>query len=152
MRIWQKFISVALLVLISCSSQAEEWLQNFDLDEYKGKVVYLDFWASWCGPCRKSFPWLNEMETTYSDDGLVVIGINLDSDIEEAKSFLEKVPAEFVLFHDPEGELADQYKLIGMPSSFVLDRNGEVRHRHVGFKQSEVESYEASIKELLTQD
>jgi len=111
--------------------------------------VYLDFWASWCGPCRKSFPWLNEMEARYNKDGLVIIGVNLDSDIEAAKRFLKNVPADFRVFSDPDGDLADQYKLIGMPSSFVIDRNGDVRHRHVGFKKSDIDSYETSIQELL---
>jgi len=146
---WQRLLSVAMLLTLSITSQAEEWLSKFDLQQYKGQVVYLDFWASWCGPCRKSFPWLNEMEARYSKDGLVIIGVNLDSDIEAAKRFLKNVPADFRVFSDPDGNLADQYKLIGMPSSFVIDRNGEVRHRHVGFKKSDIDSYEASIQDLL---
>ena len=138
-----------VLLLASQFASAETWLDSFDAAQYKNKVVYVDFWASWCGPCRKSFPWLNSIEKKYKDKGLVVIGINVDSDLEMAKRFLEKTPADFALFSDPKGALADQYKLIGMPSSFVLDRNGEVRHRHVGFKKSNIDAYEKSIVSLL---
>ena len=144
-----RILSLMVLLLVSQFTIAEKWLDSFDAAQYKGSVVYVDFWASWCGPCRKSFPWLNSIEKKYRDKGLVVIGINVDSDFEMAKRFLEKTPAKFALFSDPKGVLADKYKLIGMPSSFVLDRNGEVRHRHVGFKKSNIDAYEKSIVSLL---
>lgn len=141
--------AVMAFALSAATTQAETWLNSLDLNQYKNKVVYLDFWASWCGPCRKSFPWLNSVEKKYAADGLVVIGVNLDNDLENAKAFLKEVPAEFKVFSDPDGQLAEQYKLIGMPSSFVIDGNGEVRHRHVGFKKASVAAYEDSIVELL---
>jgi len=141
--------AVMAFALSAATTQAETWLNSLDLNQYKNKVVYLDFWASWCGPCRKSFPWLNSVEKKYAADGLVVIGVNLDNDLENAKTFLKEVPAEFNVFSDPDGQLAEQYKLIGMPSSFVIDGNGEVRHRHVGFKKASVAAYEDSIVELL---
>jgi len=141
--------AVMAFALSAATTQAETWLNSLDLNQYKNKVVYLDFWASWCGPCRKSFPWLNSVEKKYAADGLVVIGVNVDNDLENAKTFLKEVPAEFKVFSDPDGQLADQYKLIGMPSSFVIDGNGEVRHRHVGFKKASVAAYEDSIVELL---
>jgi len=128
-----------------------QWIKTLELEQYKNKVVYLDFWASWCGPCRKSFPWLNNIQNKFEDKGLVVIGINLDSDFKNAQEFLESVPAEFTLFSDPKAKWADQYKLIGMPSSFVLDGNGEIRHRHVGFKKSNIDAYEKSIVSLLNE-
>lgn len=141
----------SILLLNTAQAQEGQWLDKFDLGQYENKVVYLDFWASWCGPCRKSFPWINAMQEKYKDKGLVVIGINLDADIEKAKQFLNKTPAQFILFSDPNGGLAEKYKLIGMPSSFVLDGNGEVRHRHVGFKKSSVDKYEKSIASLLSE-
>jgi cytochrome c biogenesis protein CcmG/thiol:disulfide interchange protein DsbE len=149
-----KIIPILLLLLISLNSYSatnEKWLENLDLSTYKNKVVYLDFWASWCGPCRKSFPWLNSIQKKYEDKGLVVIGINLDSEFEKAQDFLKTVPAEFRLFSDPNAAWADKYKLIGMPSSFVLDGNGEIRHRHVGFKKVSIDAYEESIKSLLAE-
>ena len=140
---------LSFMVLSSAQANEGGWLEKLDLAQYQNKVVYLDFWASWCGPCRKSFPWINAMQEKYKDEGLVVIGINLDTDIEKAKQFLKKTPAKFKLFSDPNGKLAEQYKLIGMPSSFVLDGNGEVRHRHVGFKKNSILEYEKSIVSLL---
>lgn len=140
---------LTLALMTSLPSYAEQWLNKFDLNQYKNKVVYLDFWASWCGPCRKSFPWINEIQEKYKDKGLVVIGVNLDTDMAQAKEFLKSVPANFRLFSDPDGKLAEKYKLIGMPSSFVLDGKGKVRHRHVGFKKSNIEDYEKSIVSLL---
>lgn len=140
---------LTLALMTSLPSHAEQWLNKFDLNQYKNKVVYLDFWASWCGPCRKSFPWLNDIQKKYQNKGLVVIGVNLDTDIDQAKEFLKNVPANFRVFSDPDGKLAEKYKLIGMPSSFVLDGKGKVRHRHVGFKKSNIEDYEKSIVSLL---
>lgn len=140
-----------LILFTSVQAHSAQWLDKLDLEQYKNKVVYLDFWASWCGPCRKSFPWLNSIESKYKDQGLVVIGINLDNEFANAEDFLKAVPAEFALFSDPSAVWADQYKLIGMPSSFVLDGNGEIRHRHVGFKKASIDSYEESIVSLLNE-
>jgi len=142
-------LGLMLMMLFSIPTQAEQWLNKFDLSQYKNKVVYLDFWASWCGPCRKSFPWLNEIETKYKKQGLVVIGVNLDTELDQAKQFLKEVPANFRVFSDPDGKLAEKYKLIGMPSSFVIDGKGQVRHRHVGFKKNKTDEYEKSIQSLL---
>jgi len=143
-----KLVLTALFTL-SLPTQAEQWLSKLDLAQYKNKVVYLDFWASWCGPCRKSFPWLNEVEAKYKKQGLVVIGVNLDSEVELAKQFLKEVPANFRVYSDPDGKLAEKYKLVGMPSSFVIDGKGKVRHRHVGFKKNKSDEYEKSIQSLL---
>ncbi len=125
------------------------WVKELNLGQYENKVIYIDFWASWCRPCRKSFPWINAMQEKYQDKGLVVIGINLDADLEKAYNFLKQTPAEFKLFSDPKGVLADKFTLIGMPSSLVIGVNGEVRHRHVGFKKSIIKEYETSIVQLL---
>ncbi len=73
---------------------------SFSLEKYEGKVVVLDFWASWCGPCRRSFPWLNEMHGKYEKDGLVIIGVNLDANEEDAAEFLQDYPAEFLIHFD----------------------------------------------------
>ena len=101
-----------------------------DLARYRGRVVVVDFWASWCKPCRQSIPWLNEMRARYGDDGLVIVGVNVDALRSDAERFLREVPAEFELVYDPEGALAGLYKLQGMPMSFVFDRNGKLS-RHV---------------------
>lgn len=120
-----------------------------DLSQYHGKVVYVDFWASWCGPCKQSFPWMNEMQAKYGDQGLVVIAVNVDTEAGAAKAFLDKHPAQFQIAYDPEGSLASKYNLQGMPSSFVFDRQGNLVKKHVGFSDNKTAHYEQSIKDLL---
>lgn len=137
---------VALLALPGLPAQAGEG--SLDLSAYKGKVVYLDFWASWCVPCRKSFPWLNALAAKYPDR-LVVVGINVDSERSAAMKFLEKFPANFPLVFDPEGRLAATWKLEGMPSAVILDTDGKVVHRHVGFREEKKDEYEQLLRGLL---
>lgn len=120
-----------------------------NLAQYRGKVVYLDFWASWCVPCRKSFPWMNAMQAKYAGQGLVIIGINVDAEAKDAHAFLAHTPANFRIVYDPEGKLAETYGLMGMPSSFVLDRTGKVVATHIGFRDSSPTEYEQQLRELL---
>ncbi len=120
-----------------------------DLSDYRGQVVVVDFWASWCAPCRRSFPWLDAMQQRYADQGLVVIGINEDNAREDAAAFLAQVPVSFRIIADPEGVIARQFELIAMPSTFVFGRNGEIAARHLGFKVAKQAEYEAVLQELL---
>jgi len=122
---------------------------TFSLEQYRDQVVYVDFWASWCVPCRHSFPWLNEMQARYGEDGFKVIGINVDKDKEKAQKFLELIPASFEIAYDPEGTVADMYSLKVMPSSFLIDQKGNVIHKHKGFKASDGSRIEDMIKKLL---
>lgn len=138
-------LGVALALAAAGAAAAEGQL---DLAQYRGKVVYLDFWASWCVPCRKSFPWLNEMAKKYPND-LVVVGVNVDNERQAAMKFLEKYPASFPLVFDPHGKLASEYKLEGMPSAVLIDRNGGIAHRHVGFREEQKTHYEQVIIEIM---
>ena len=104
---------------------------DFDLDDYAGKVVILDFWASWCVPCRRSFPWLNAMHAKYSDEDLVIVGVNLDIERTEADRFLREFPADFSIVYDDDKVLAKTFEVMAMPSSYLLDRNGKVVERHL---------------------
>ena len=122
---------------------------SVSLDQYRNQVIYVDFWASWCVPCKHSFPWLNQMQERYADEGLKVIAINLDKNKAHAKKFLEMVPAEFDIAYDPEGEVADLYSLKVMPSSYIIDREGNLIHAHKGFKSSDGSRMEDMIRELL---
>ena len=122
---------------------------TFQLSDYQGKVVVLDFWASWCVPCRRSFPWMNEMQRKYGDDGLVIIAVNLDNQASDAEAFLQRYPAEFSIYYDHERQLARQYGVEAMPSSFLIGRDGTVVERHLGFKSGETDDHEAAIVELL---
>lgn len=137
-------LAFALLAVLPAAATASE----LDVAQYRGKVVYLDFWASWCVPCRKSFPWLNELAKKYPDD-LVVVGINVDHERSAANRFLEKYPARFPLVFDPEGVLAKKYQLQGMPSSVWLDREGNIAERHIGFREESKASYETKLRKLM---
>lgn len=139
-------VLAAVLALFASYAAAKEG--ELDVSKYKGKVVYVDFWASWCVPCRKSFPWLNDLAKQHPDD-LVVVGINVDNERDAAMKFLEKYPAHFPLVFDPEGTLAAAYKLEGMPSAVLLDRNGKEVHRHVGFREEKKAEYEKIISDLI---
>jgi len=119
------------------------------LDDYKGKVVYVDFWASWCGPCAQSFPWMNSMQSKYGSKGFQIIGINVDAKNEDAKKFLVSTPASFVVAYDPKGVTPKQYGLLGMPSSYLIDKTGKVVFVHSGFNKSDAGVLEAKIKALV---
>ena len=120
-----------------------------ELGQIKGHVVWVDFWASWCAPCRRSFPWMNEMLSRYEDQGLQIIGVNVDKEMELADSFLAETPASFDLRYDPAGKLAEAFGVQAMPSSFLLDANGNVLAAHYGFRIGETEEYEAGIINAL---
>ena len=125
--------------------------QKFDklIASHKGKVIYLDFWASWCGPCRKSFPWMNNMQEKYHQQGLVIISVNVDNSKALADEFLAEVPANFNVFYDPKGKVARKFKLKGMPSSYIIDRSGKRASAHDGFTESKKMKYEEELKTLL---
>ena len=146
-------LTLLLLILNNSLYAQESAIDEFktELAQHQGKVVYLDFWASWCTPCRKAFPWLNEMQAKYQQQGLVVLAVNVDYDQSFAKEFLAEVPATFDIFYDSEGRVARSYQLEGMPTSFVLDRNGKVIARHTGFKVEKMAQYEQKIQQALKQ-
>lgn len=119
------------------------------LEPVEGRVVWVDFWASWCVPCRRSFPWLNEMQRKHGAAGLQIIGVNLDKDRALADAFLAEIPAEFALRFDPAGALAKQFRVQAMPSSFLIDRDGNVLATHFGFKTADTAEYERAIEAAL---
>ncbi|MFT7371522.1 MAG: cytochrome c biogenesis protein CcmG/thiol:disulfide interchange protein DsbE [Oleiphilaceae bacterium] len=122
---------------------------KIDFSDYRGKVVLLDFWASWCGPCRQSFLWMNEIQAKYTDQGLVVIAVNLDQEKQAAADFLAAVPATFKILYDPDGGSAEQMEVMGMPMSYLIDRQGKLRHRLIGFNSSKKQEHEEHIVALL---
>jgi thiol-disulfide isomerase/thioredoxin len=122
---------------------------NLNLDQYAGKVVVVDFWASWCVPCRRSFPWMNEMHEKYAEAGLVIIAVNVDRERENADAFLAKYPASFQILYDPTAALAKEYEVQVMPTSFVIGRAGEIIEQHAGFKVKKQDDYEAVILSAL---
>ena len=123
--------------------------QSFRLKDLRGEVIYLDFWASWCVPCRESFPWMNEMEKKYAKKGFKVIAINLDEKKSSVDAFLARYPADFKIVRDPAGKSAEIFKLKGMPSSYLIDRQGNIVLSHIGFRQKDVGKLESAIKSAL---
>jgi len=122
---------------------------DFDLDRLKGKVVYLDFWASWCTPCRKSFPWMNEMQSRYKEQGFEVVAVNLDKDKKLADVFLGDMKVNFTVAFDASGKTAQSYKLTGMPNSYLIGRDGKLYVSHVGFREKDKSKMEIAIQRLL---
>lgn len=124
---------------------------DLDLSAYRGRVVYVDFWASWCGPCKQSFPWMQAMKDTYDRQGLTVIAVNLDLDRADADKFLERFRPTFEVRFDPKGNLATFYNVQAMPSSVLIDRHGVTRFTHSGFRPVDGAVYEAQVRELLAE-
>lgn len=124
--------------------------EDFDPGAYKGKVLYLDFWASWCGPCRATFPLMNELRQKYSEDELAIVAVNLDGQRSNADHFLKQYPASFSVLYDPEGVLASRYQLPGMPTSYTYDQQGDLVHTHIGFQENDADAVRERLAELLT--
>lgn len=119
------------------------------LSNYRGKVVYLDFWASWCRPCLKSFPWMRIMQSRHSGKGLVILAVNLDERKGDAWSFLKENKSNFKILHDPKGRVAEKFNVQAMPSSFLIDRKGRIQKVHYGFRESNLDEKERDILSLL---
>ncbi|XOV81283.1 MAG: TlpA family protein disulfide reductase [Aestuariibacter sp.] len=122
-----------------------------DNEQFQGKVIYLDFWASWCKPCKKSFPFMNELTNTYPPDTFQVIAINMDEQKDEAQAFLEKIPAEFNIYTNPENTLAKQLEVPGLPVAYIIDKQGNIAARHIGFNDRKKPKKHKQIKYLLEQ-
>ncbi len=121
------------------------------LSSLRDKVVYVDFWASWCGPCRKSFPELNKLYSKLKDDGFEIAAINVDSKEKDAKKFLSKYPVDYLTLYDAEQKTPELYAVQGMPSGYLIDKSGNVRYLHKGFKKKDIPKIEAEIRKLLAE-
>jgi thiol-disulfide isomerase/thioredoxin len=122
---------------------------SIQLKSYRGKVVYVDFWASWCGPCRLSLPVLNSLRKQYRTQGFEVIAINLDEEKDEAMAFLKEFPVAYPTARDVKGTTPDQYGLKGMPTAYLIDRQGKVSLIHEGFKKTDSKELSEKIASLL---
>ena len=121
------------------------------LKQYQGKVVLLDFWASWCGPCRQSFPLFNQLYKELKEKDFVILAVNIDEDQKDALKFLEEVPVNFAIGFDPKGKIPELYGLTGMPTSYVIGKNGKIAKIIEGFTPSElVDIKKEVIKQLNT--
>ena len=138
-----------VVILLCCCATNVIADDSLSLEKHRGQVVVLDFWASWCVPCRRSFPWLNAMQEKYAEQGLVIIGVNLDADRADALAFLKKYPAQFPIHYDGNAVLAKKWGIEAMPSSIVIGRDGEQVAMHLGFKVKEQDEYESVFVEAL---
>lgn len=149
-----KFIILLLLLASPMHSSYAKTAENIPLNianthktlnDFKGKLVYLDFWASWCVPCRNSFPFMNQMLSKYQNKGLEIIAVNLDKDISQVRKFLAKYSANFKISYDSTGETAEKFNVRAMPTSFLISRNGEIIATHAGFRQKDADKIEQLI-------
>jgi thiol-disulfide isomerase/thioredoxin len=129
-------------------------LNNFNLEgempQLEGKVVLVDFWASWCGPCKGSFPVLDRLQEKYGDRGFVIVGVSVDEDAEAMRTFLVNHPVDFATVRDADQKLVAAAGIRSMPTSFMLDRDGVIRSIHNGFHEGETEGkLEDEIEELI---
>ena len=168
--LWSLFIkakiySVLLSLILTLSIQAGEISQNQSLDidsssvesfisnlnqQYPNKTIYLDFWASWCGPCRKSFPFMNKLHSKYAEN-LVVIAVNEDENQSLADKYLKKYPAAFEIIYDSSGKIATTFDLVAMPSSYIISEDGELIGKHAGFRKGDDINLEAALVKYLQQ-
>lgn len=158
-----KFILLASFFVFSCDVSATEDKQTapacpviieqskiaFDPALFKGKVVLLDFWATWCPPCLKSMPFFNSMRNKYLQDGFEIVAINVDEDTETAHQFLQEHPVDYLMAFDPKGECPKIYDVTAMPSSFLLDKTGKIRKVHFGYRDSDQSILTQQITDLL---
>lgn len=122
---------------------------NQKLSEFRGKVVLLNFWASWCGPCRQEMPLLNSLHKKYKKLGFTVMGINVEEDSRKAKVIVKEVGIKFPILFDTENKVSDLYKVDAMPSTVLIDRSGNMRYLHKGYKKGDMQTYKKWVKKLI---
>jgi thiol-disulfide isomerase/thioredoxin len=125
--------------------------QSAGLDAYRGQVLYVDFWASWCGPCQLSFPFMNELQRAYGGKGLHVLAIDMDEKPADAARFLDRHPASFDIANGHNGQCAKDFGLATMPTSYLIDRKGTIRVVHQGFRAGDAEELKAKLEALIAE-
>jgi cytochrome c biogenesis protein CcmG/thiol:disulfide interchange protein DsbE len=142
-------VMVLLPVLASPAASAASADDLLDIDAFRGQVVYLDFWASWSAPCRRSFPWMSRMQGELGPDGFIVIAVNVDHVHADAERFLQDHIPRFGIVFDPDGLLAGKFGVKGIPTSFLIDRRGQIQWKHEGFQLRDHEVLARQIRSLV---
>ena len=122
---------------------------NLRLGEYRGQVVLINFWASWCGPCRQEMPLLDRLHHRYEDTGFTVLGVNVEGDIKPAQEIVDKTKVTFPVLIDQDQKVSELYDLEAMPSTVVVDRDGIIRYIHLGYKPGDESKYVEVVKKLI---
>lgn len=123
--------------------------KNIKLSELRGQVVLINFWASWCGPCRQEMPELNKLYSKYKKLGFTILGINVEEDSKEALKIIENDKISFPILFDSENKVSKLYDVIGMPTTLLVDRNGNMRYLHRAYKPGDINKYKKWVKELI---
>ena len=123
--------------------------KNIKLSEYAGSVVLLNFWASWCGPCRLEMPLLNALHKKYESLGFVVLGVNVEEQSDKARSYLSDIPVDFPILFDDKNTASKLYDVIAMPTTVMIDRSGNMRYLHKGYKPGDEKKYKKMTKKLI---
>lgn len=123
--------------------------ENLRLSDFRGQVVLINFWATWCGPCRQEMPKLDELYKRYKRAGVAIWGVNVEDDSALADNFLKNNPVSFPILYDVTSEVSELYKVDAMPTTVIVDRNGKMRHLHRGYKPGYEDIYRQQIRELL---
>jgi thiol-disulfide isomerase/thioredoxin len=151
-----QLVLIALLIQVSpvWAVEAGKPLPELGLAEVqksKGQYIYIDYWASWCGPCRQSFPWMNALQAKLGSKGLKVVAVNVDAKRADADKFLLHTPAQFTIAYDPQGESAKKLAIKTMPTSMLVSPEGRVLFVHSGFRAEETLQLEARISAAMGQ-
>lgn len=123
--------------------------KNMRLEELRGEVVMLNFWASWCGPCRQEMPLMNDIYEDYKDLGFTILAVNVDEDSADADRFLTAVPVDFPVLYDNESKVSEMYEVDAMPTTVLIDRDGNKRFHHRGYKPGYEDEYAKQVKALV---
>ncbi len=123
--------------------------KNLKLSEMVGNVVLINFWATWCGPCRQEMPLLNALHNKYQLLGFTVLGVNVEENPENARDFLKSFPVDFPVLLDSQNSVARQYDVVAMPTTVVVDRDGNMRFLHKGYKSGDEIKYRKMVKKLV---
>ena len=123
--------------------------KNLKLSEMTGNVVLINFWASWCGPCREEMPLLNALHKKYEQLGFTVLGVNVEEDVKNARGFLKNFPVNFPVLLDTTNKVSKQYNVLAMPTTVVVDRDGNMRYLHKGYKPGDEKKYQQMVKKLV---